>query len=160
MKATCLVPLNRIDRSNRLLAASNNKYSSYRGDGLGGSSSSSNSSNSSNSFGLGGLGSGLSSAVDSAKDLAKFRLGLDKEQAETSFGFRDREREGDFGRQYKLDTQSQTSQRDINRDTQESMSKRLSDELTNRLTQQKSEQDYGTATTGRAIRLASRRLGG
>lgn len=114
------------------------------------------SSSSSNLFGLGG---DFGSLTEQAKDLARFRLGLDKDQAEFSFGLRDKEAEGNFGRQFKLDTQQRQFDRDINTDTQSAMTQRLEKELTNRLEQQERGINQENFATGRAIRLASRRLG-
>lgn len=115
--------------------------------------------------GLGGIGDFLKSdsyksLTDQAKDLARFRLGLDKDQAEFSYGLRDKEAEGNFGRQYKLDTQQRQFDRDINTDTQGALTQRLDKELVNRLQQQEKGINQENFSTDRAIRLASRRLGG
>lgn len=114
---------------------------------------------------LGGLGDltksdFYKSMTDQAKDLARFRLGLDKDQASFSYGLRDKEAEGNFGRQYKLDTQQRQFDRDINTDTQSALTQRLEKELTNRLEQQEKGINQENFATNRAIRLASRRLGG
>lgn len=86
----------------------NNKYTTYRtklGEGtsesaFGGSAnnSSNNNSNTSSLFG----GGTLDSYTDRAKDLARFRLGLDQEQATFSSGLRETEAQNNFGREYKL----------------------------------------------------------
>lgn len=114
---------------------------------------------------LGGLGNLTNSdyyksLTDQAKDLARFRLGLDKDQAEFSYGLRDKEAEGNFGRQFKLDTQQRQFDRDINTDTQGALTSRLEKELANRLQQQEKGINQENFATNRAIRLASRRLGG
>lgn len=130
--------------------------SGFNGSGSGSNSSSATNNKSSNLFGLGGEYGAL---TDQAKDLARFRLGLDKEQADFSYGLRDKEAEGNFGRQYKLNAQQYDSQKGINLDTQSAMNQRLESELQNRLQQQDRGINQENFATGRAIRLASRRLG-
>lgn len=130
---------------------------------FGGVSGNTSSNNASSLFG--GLGDltksdGYKSLVDQAKDMAQFRLGLDKDQAQFSYGLRDKEAEGNFGRQFKLDTQQRQFDRDINTDTQSALTQRLDKELNNRLQQQQTGINQENFATNRAIRLASRRLGG
>jgi hypothetical protein len=97
--------------------------------------------------------------IQDAKDAARFRTDLDKEMGNFSFGLRDKEAEGNFGRQFKLDTQNRQFDRDINTDTQTAMGQRLDRELANRLAQQDRGINQENFATNRAIRLASRRLG-
>lgn len=96
--------------------------------GIGGSSSS-NSSSSSSSGGLFGSLGGITGYVDQAKDLARFRLGLDQEQAKFSRGLREEESQSDFGRTYKLSEQQITGQKDLTNLQQSATTDRLQKQL-------------------------------
>jgi hypothetical protein len=150
---------NRLDRLGGLFGGLNSAGNGLSGGTLGGSNkSTSTSTTSSNLGGFGGLGD-FDSLSDKAKDLARFRLGLDKEQSEFSFGLRDKEAEGNFGRQFKLDTNQRQFDRNINTDTQSAMTDRLQKQLNTQLEQQSRDINQQNFATSRAINLASRRLG-
>jgi hypothetical protein len=136
-------------------------------DGSGGSSgsnsntrSSSNSSSNKNSLSsfLGG-DFGIDSMTDRAKDLAQFRLGLDKDQANFSAGLRENESKNNFGRQTSFEDQQQRGRMDLEGLTQNALTGRLEKELNNRLTQQQKGFDQSNLQTTRAMNLASKRLG-
>lgn len=99
-------------------------------------------------------------AILDAERAANFKQSLDKDMANFNFGLRDREAEGNFGRQFKLDNQQRTFDRNINTDTQNAMTLRLDKELNNRLEQQQRGINQENFATNRAIKLASKRLGG
>lgn len=101
----------------------------------------------------------LDSATDRAKDLAKFRLGLDKEQAEFSGTLREKEAQNNFGRQTSFEKQQQEGRESLTNLTQNALTGRLEKELANRLTQQDRNINQQNLATNRAINLASRRLG-
>lgn len=127
----------------------------------GGLLSDSSSSSTTGLFGGGGIfgNTGLNDITDRAKDLAKFRLGLDKEQAQFSGGLRETEAQNNFGRQTKLVDQDYGWQSRINTDTQSAQTDRLQRELDTRKFQQKEDINQQNLSTNRAISLASRRLG-
>jgi hypothetical protein len=129
---------------------------SSRSDGSGNSSTSS----SSNSLGniLGG-DFGIDSMTNRAKDLAQFRLGLDKDQANFSAGLRENESKNNFGRQTSFEDQQQRGRMDLEGLTQNALTGRLEKELNNRLTQQQKGFDQSNLQTTRAMNLASKRLG-
>jgi hypothetical protein len=97
--------------------------------------------------------------IADAERAARFKQDLEKEQANFSFDLRNREFDNNFGRQFKIDTNQRTFDQNINRDTQDAMTGRLDKELINRLKQQERGINQENFATGRAIRLASRRLG-
>jgi hypothetical protein len=144
-----------------------------------GNSQSSNTSNSSssNTLGINGIGD----ITNTAKDLARFRLDLDKDMGGFSSGLRDKEfnnnltrqkdlegfqaglgetrAQSDFGRTTKFTDQTYGWQQRLNQDTQNAMTGRLEKELTNRRDIQSSDQNFQNFNTQRAVNLASRRLG-
>ena len=87
----------------------------------------------SNSSFLSSLGLGDGNLLDTAKDMARFRLGLDKEQGEFSFGLRDREADANFGRNTKLAGQQITGQLDLEGLRQDATTARTDKQLQNNL---------------------------
>lgn len=125
------------------------------------------SSNSSSNFGSGsGSGFGLTGnyslddMTERAKDMARFRLGLDQEQAKFSRGLREEESQSDFGRKLKEIDTTFAGQERLSNITQNAQTGRLEKELANRIQQQDKTIGQQNLMTTRAIGLASRRLGG
>lgn len=96
--------------------------------GAGGSAANNNNAGTSGTSSLFGGGS-LDSYVNQAKDLARFRLGLDQEQATFSRGLREQEAQSDFGRNYKLQEQQITGQKDLTNIQQAATTDRLQKQL-------------------------------
>lgn len=101
------------------------------GGGLLGSANSSN--NLLSSLGIGQEGGLYGSLIDSAKDMARFRLGLDQEQARFSRGLREEEAQSNFGRTTKLTAQQLTGQQDLEGIRQNAMTQRNDAQLQNNL---------------------------
>lgn len=125
--------------------------------GINTSSTDLNSRSASSLFG-GDLNTSLDSFTDRAKDLARFRLGLDNEQARFSRTLREEESQSNFGRtlqqmgrQFEIDTGLQGQ-------LQNALTNRLKMELTNRKELQSTDIGQQNLSTNRAIRLASRGL--
>lgn len=143
------------DRLNSLLSLGNNNSSS------GSSSDSSNSSSSSGSSNGLGLGSGnLDDYTNQAKNLAQFNLGLTENQSTFDQNLRNQDADLNLGRQKQLNDQTYGWQQNINNDTQNALSSRLNSQLQNNLQLQQGQIDQQNNTLGRAISLASTRLGG
>lgn len=116
------------------LAAFDRDMAAKYGYGYGTNSSAPNT-----TFGSGGSGSSstatsglfgnLGGYVDQAKDLARFRLGLDQEQARFSRGLREEESQADFGRNYKLAEQQIIGQKDLTNLQQSATTERLEKQL-------------------------------
>lgn len=122
-------------------------------------------------FGVGGQNFSLDDMTNRAKDLARFRLGLDTEQARTFRGLREEEAQADFGRDLqRLQSEQSARIREIQETfggqerltnlTQGALTGRLEKELSNRLEQQTRSNAQANLAANRAIGLASRRLGG
>lgn len=126
--------------------------------GIGGLSTSGNNSSSSSSSSL-STGDYLTSATDSAKSLAEFNLGLDKQRARYSRDLREEESQADFGRTTKLTDQTKGWERNINLDTQNAATERTKYEQDRLRDQQIKQIDQENFSTNRAINLASRNLG-
>lgn len=110
------------------------------GDGAGGSSSSS----SSNLFGnLGDLGNTFNQFADQsisrAKDWAQFQLGLNQQQGEQDYGFRNREATRDFGFQTALAGQQIEGNKSLESLRQNSETDRLQRSLTSQQTMQQAD---------------------
>jgi hypothetical protein len=103
--------------------------------------------------------SSLDSITNRAKDMAQFRLGLDKDQATFYGGLRETEAKNNFGRTTSFEDQQQRGRVDLTNIQQNALTGRLERELSNRLTQQQKGFDQSNLQTNRAISLASRRLG-
>lgn len=110
------------------LAGASSSNTSASAGGLNNSSSSSNGDSLLSSLGLGD-----GNLLDTAKDMARFRLGLDKEQGEFSFGLRDREADANFGRNTKLAGQQITGQLDLEGLRQDATTARTDKQLQNNL---------------------------
>lgn len=120
---------------------------SLSSDSGSGSTSGNGTSNSSSLFG------DISSYTDQAKDLAKFRLGLDKDQAQFSSGLRETEFQNDFGRNYKLADQQIGGQKDITNLQQNATTDRLQRQLTSQQGMQKAGFDQqNTVIAGQVAR--------
>jgi hypothetical protein len=140
------------------LGTTGGNYSGSANSGVaGGGSGSSSGNNPLGSF-LGGNFS-LDSMTDRAKDMARFRLGLDQEQAGFFGGLREKEAQSNFGRQSSFERQQQEGRESLTNITQNALTGRLNSELQNRLTQQDKNIGQQNLATNRAINLASRRLG-
>lgn len=112
-------------------------------------------------FGLGGAGSSLGikgSYLDTAKDLARFRLGLDKDQAQFSRGLREDEAQADFGRAFKLQDQSIGGQKLLEDTRQTATTDRLEKELANRMNMQREGFDFTLLKQGKERAAALRGL--
>lgn len=99
-------------------------------------------SDSGNSNFLGGSNNSLLSSLglgpdgnlfDAAKDMARFRLGLDQEQGRFARGLREEEAQSNFGRTTKLTAQQLTGQQDLEGLRQDAMTQRNTDQLANNL---------------------------
>jgi hypothetical protein len=146
------------NRGQQRISQLSSNSNSNRLAGLGGSSGgSTESSNALGSF-LGG-DFNLDSMTDRAKDLARFRLGLDQEQAGFFGDLREKEAQSNFGRQTGFERQQQEGRESLTNLTQNALTTRLDKELSNRLTQQDRNIGQQNLATNRAINLASRRLG-
>lgn len=142
-------------RADKRNASSYDSNGNFTG-GISGSNSSSSSNLGLNSF----LNdSTLDGVTNRAKDLAQFRLGLDKDQAGFSAGLRETEAKNNFGRTTSFEDQQQRGRVDLTNITQNALTGRLNSELSNRLTQQQKGFDQSNLQTNRAIGLASKRLG-
>lgn len=126
------------------LNALNPKTGSTLAGGSGGVNGGASSSANSSLFGS------MGTLTDQAKDLARFRLGLDQEQARFSRGLREEEAQAEFGRTtnlrnidfqntYKLDTQQIEGNKSLENIRQTATSDRLQAQLAN----QKAMQDAG-----------------
>jgi hypothetical protein len=126
-----------------------------------GSNNSSNNSGSSSSDLLGGLGSsGLADYTSQAKDLATFNLNNAEQQSSYDAGLRNTEYNQDNARQIQLNDSTYGWQQKINNDTQGALSQRLNAQLQNNTDLQNSQFAQQNNTIGRAVSLASTRLGG
>jgi hypothetical protein len=141
---------------------SSNQRSGLEGTGAGGNSSSSSSS-------LFGSVGGIDDYTDRAKDLARFRLGLDQDQATFFRGLREQESQSDFGRttqlrdvdfqnQFKIGDQQITGQKDLENIRQDATTGRTQMQLDNQRAMQ--EAGFGQQNLFRAqsAALALRRL--
>lgn len=126
--------------------------SSTPASGVGSGSGSSSASSASSLFG------NISSYTDQAKDLARFRLGLDQEQAKFSSGLRETEFQSDFGRNYKLADQQIGGQKDITNIQQSATTDRLQRQLDSQQTMQKSGFDQQNLYRAQSAALALRGL--
>lgn len=127
-------------------------------------------SSSSSSGGLfGSLDGSLSGYMDQAKDLARFRLGLDQEQANFSYGLRNREadedlrrttalRGTDFGYNYKLAEQQIGGQKDLMNIQQGATTDRLQRQLESQQTMQQRGFDQQNLFRAQSAALALRGL--
>jgi hypothetical protein len=95
-----------------------------------------------------------------AKELAEFNLGLNQRQGEFDFDKRNKEFDANTGRQMRVNEQQNKWQSDLNRETQEAQTKRLGLQIEGQDRQQRTGIDQENFATDRAVRLASRRLGG
>ena len=109
-------------------------------------------------IGTSSLFGNLSSYTDQAKDLARFRLGLDQEQAKFSSGLRETEFQSDFGRNYKLAEQQIGGQKDITNLQQSATTDRLQRQLESQQTMQKSGFDQQNLYRAQSAALALRGL--
>lgn len=99
----------------------------------GGKINGNNLTNSNNSL-LSSLGLGTDGNLfDAAKDMARFRLGLDQEQGRFARGLREEEAQSNFGRTTKLTAQQLTGQQDLEGLRQDAMTQRNTDQLANNL---------------------------
>jgi hypothetical protein len=133
--------------------------------GASGSGGTSNSSSNSSSslFGSGsnslfGTDGSLSSLVDQSKDLAKFRLGLDQQQATFSRGLREDESQADFGRNTKLADQQIQGQFGLEDRRQNATTGRLNAQLTSQQLMQQHGFDQQNLYRSQSAALASRGL--
>jgi hypothetical protein len=141
---------------NRLSQLTGIQYGSGSGSSNSGSGSSSDSSNL-----LGGLGSdGLADYTQQAKDLATFNLNNAEQQSSYDAGLRNTEYNQDNARQIQLNDSTYGWQQKINNDTQGALSQRLNAQLQNNTDLQNSQFAQQNNTIGRAVSLASTRLGG
>ena len=112
--------------------SSNNTGLGNSSNGVGGASSLSSLGNSNNSF-LSSLGFGEGNSLfDTAKDMARFRLGLDQEQAQFFRGLREQEAQSNFGRNTKLAAQQITGQQDLENIRQTGATERIDKEIAGR----------------------------
>ncbi len=110
--------------------------------------------------GFGGTGiNGIDDLTNRAKDLAKFRLGLDMEQARGFRNLREEEQASESGRRIRETQEQFAGQERLTNLTQSALTGRLEKELSNRLAQQEREIGQQNLSASRAIGLASRRLG-
>lgn len=137
----------------------------YLGSGAGangGSASSGANSTNSNLFGsIDGITGTFDSLADKnigrAKDWAQFQLGLNAQQGEQDFGFRNRESTRDFGFNTALAGQQIEGNKSLESLRQNSETDRLQRSLTSQQTMQQSE--FGNQTQQRAQQAALARLG-
>jgi hypothetical protein len=137
--------------------------------GIGSSPSASASAAASSSGNASSLFGDLSSYTDQAKDLARFRLGLDQDQAKFSSGLRETEFESDFGRnykladqqiggQYKLGEQQITGQKDLANIQQSATTDRLQRQLESQQGMQRTGFDQQNLYRAQSAALALRGL--
>lgn len=110
--------------------------------------------------GVGGLfgGGTFGSFIDTAKDMARFRLGLDQEQARFSRGLREEEAQSDFGRNFKLQEQRIGGERDIQNIVQNATTGRLQNQLSSQQTMQQKGFDQQNLFRAQSAALALRGL--
>jgi hypothetical protein len=143
---------NTVEQRKSLLGIGSSNLNSNPGSSLSSNSSSLNSGSGSSLFG------NLSSYTDQAKDLARFRLGLDQEQAKFSSGLRETEFQSDFGRNYKLADQQIGGQKDITNIQQSATTDRLQRQLESQQGMQKSGFDQQNLYRAQSAALALRGL--
>lgn len=122
---------------------------------------SSSASSSSSSLGNNGLFGSLGSfgdLTDQAKDLARFRLGLDQEQARFSRNLREEESQADFGRNFKLADQQITGQKDLTNIQQNATTDRLQRQLSSQQLMQQRGFDQQNLFRAQSAALALRGL--
>jgi hypothetical protein len=141
-------------RFNSIASLQNGDSSSSSSDS---SSSSNTTSNGINFFG--GTGGSLDDYTKQAKDLAQFNLGLSEGQSTFDQGLRNQDADLNLKRQQQLNDQTYGWQEKINNDTQDALTGRLNSQLQNNLQLQQGQIDQQNNTLGRAIALASSRLG-
>jgi hypothetical protein len=140
---------NTVEQRKSLLGFGSNNLNS---NSLPTNSSSNSTSNISSLFG------NLSSYTDQAKDLARFRLGLDQDQAKFSSGLRETEFQNDFGRNYRLADQQIAGQKDLTNIQQSATTDRLQRQLTSQQGMQKSGFDQQNLYRAQSAALALRGL--
>ncbi|RUR76993.1 hypothetical protein PCC6912_39520 [Chlorogloeopsis fritschii PCC 6912] len=146
--------LNSLIESNTKGGSSNSSFSGS-GGAMGGAPGGSFGASSSSLFG--GVG-GLSGFTDMAKDLARFRLGLDQEQARFSRGLREEEAQADFGRNFKLADQQIVGQKDLENIRQTATTDRTQRQLDTQQSMQKAGFDQQNLFRAQSAALALRGL--
>lgn len=101
-------------------------------------------------------GNYLGNSVNTSKDLARFQLELDKEQAEFSKDLREQEAQQNFGRTFKLQEQQIGGQKDLEGLRQTSTTERLEKELANRQRLQQEGFDFTLLKQGKERAAALR----
>lgn len=96
-------------------------------------------------------------SINRAKDWAQFQLGINQQQGEQNFGFRNREATRDFGFNTALAGQQIEGNRTLEQLRQSSETDRLQRSLTSQQTMQQS--DFANQSTQRAQQAALARLG-
>jgi hypothetical protein len=109
--------------------------------------------------GLFGGGNGtFGNLFETAKDMAKFRLGLDQEQARFSRGLREEEAQSDFGRNFKLQDQRIRGEQDLQNLVQSATTGRLNNQLNSQQTMQQRGFDQQNLFRAQSAALALRGL--